>query len=285
MKNSLLISLFLAFSVSAYAQVGIGTNSPNNSAMLDVSSTDKGFLLPRMTSAQRTAITSAISGLQVYDSETNSIWYYNGSFWVNTQAMGVVGDVKSGIQSADHSGWIRLNGRAISTLTASQKSAALSLLGSTATNLPDATNRYLAQNGATLGALSGSNTTTISQSNLPNVNFPVTIQNNGNHDHYIYQSSANTSSGGNHNHTISPQLTGAIYSWGIGGGGAGFTIAGSTGTSWSGDHSHSVTIPAAYSAANGSHSHSATVSSGGSGTPINVAPATLSVNMFIYLGL
>ncbi len=285
MKTSLFIALFLSFSAISYAQVGIGTANPSNSAMLEVSATDKGFLLPRMTSVQRTAITAPVSGLQVYDNDTQSIWYYNGSFWVNTQAMGVVGDVKSGMQTADHSGWIRLNGRAISTLSVSQRAAALALFGASATNIPDASNRYLAQNGATPGAVSGSNTTTLSQNNLPNVNFPVTIQNNGDHNHYINSSTANTSSGGNHNHTFSPTFSSTTAGWGIGGGGAGLTIAGTTNTSFNGAHLHSVTIPAAYSASNGTHSHSATVSSGGSGTPINVAPATLSVNMFIYLGL
>lgn len=63
--------------------IGIGTNTPNNSALLDVSSTTKGLLIPRMTSAQRTAIISPVNGLMVYDITTNSFWYYNGSAWAN----------------------------------------------------------------------------------------------------------------------------------------------------------------------------------------------------------
>jgi len=53
----------------------------HNSAMLDVKSTDKGVLIPRMTTAQRTAIASPATGLQVYDSDLNLLFYYNGSTW------------------------------------------------------------------------------------------------------------------------------------------------------------------------------------------------------------
>ncbi|MEO7264331.1 MAG: hypothetical protein ABIW38_05430 [Ferruginibacter sp.] len=61
--------------------VGIGTTTPNNSAQLEVASTSKGLLMPRMSSGQRTAIVSPAQGLQVYDTDTNSFWYFNGSGW------------------------------------------------------------------------------------------------------------------------------------------------------------------------------------------------------------
>ncbi len=49
--------------VVAWAQnIGIGTATPNASAQLDVSSTSKGMLVPRMTTAQRTAIASQAPG-------------------------------------------------------------------------------------------------------------------------------------------------------------------------------------------------------------------------------
>lgn len=51
------------------------------SAMLDVKSTGKGVLIPRMTTAQRTAIAAPATGLQVYDSDLNLLFYYNGSTW------------------------------------------------------------------------------------------------------------------------------------------------------------------------------------------------------------
>ena len=81
-KKLQLLALILILSVSGFAQVGIGTTSPDASAALDVSATDKGFLMPRMTTAQKTAIVSPAMGLQVYDTDTKSTWTYNGTAWV-----------------------------------------------------------------------------------------------------------------------------------------------------------------------------------------------------------
>gem|GEM_PF-1493134 len=67
--------------VNTTGQVGIGTSSPTASAMLDVQSTTKGMLTPRMTTAQRTAISSPATGLLVYDTDTKTFWYYENSKW------------------------------------------------------------------------------------------------------------------------------------------------------------------------------------------------------------
>ncbi|MEO6130507.1 MAG: fibrobacter succinogenes major paralogous domain-containing protein [Saprospiraceae bacterium] len=56
--------------------VGIGTTSPAASAQLDMSSTTKGFLLPRMTAAQRIAISSPAEGLLVYQTDGSKGYYY-----------------------------------------------------------------------------------------------------------------------------------------------------------------------------------------------------------------
>jgi hypothetical protein len=61
--------------------VGIGTTSPNAAALLDVSSTTKGFLPPRMTTAQRDAISTPPAGLVIYNTTTNVLNFYNGSAW------------------------------------------------------------------------------------------------------------------------------------------------------------------------------------------------------------
>jgi hypothetical protein len=82
-----LSALLLTNTVSGQA-VGIGTASPNGSAILDVVSTTKGFLMPRMTSTQRNAIISPASGLTVYETTTGTIWVYSGSSW-NQLASGV----------------------------------------------------------------------------------------------------------------------------------------------------------------------------------------------------
>jgi len=75
---------FLVNMMSLNAQVGIGTTSPNVSSMLDVSSTTKGMLTPRMTSVQRNAITTPADGLIVYDTTLKSFYHYNSttSSWV-----------------------------------------------------------------------------------------------------------------------------------------------------------------------------------------------------------
>ncbi|MBC7420543.1 MAG: hypothetical protein H7328_07430, partial [Bdellovibrio sp.] len=61
--------------------VGIGTTTPSSSSLLDVSSTTKGFLPPRMTRAQRNAIVSPAQALMVYNTDDNTIDYYNGAAW------------------------------------------------------------------------------------------------------------------------------------------------------------------------------------------------------------
>lgn len=65
----------LGFATSAYAQygaVGFGTNTPDPSAYVDIVSTTMGFLAPRMTYAQRTAILTPATGLLVYQTDAQS---------------------------------------------------------------------------------------------------------------------------------------------------------------------------------------------------------------------
>lgn len=69
--------LFVVFSINANAQTGIGTSTPNASAKLEVAATDKGFLLPRMTAAQRGLIPSPATGLLVYQTDVEAGFYVN----------------------------------------------------------------------------------------------------------------------------------------------------------------------------------------------------------------
>ncbi len=86
MKNSyttpsipgrLLLIIILFFSLTIKAQVGIGNTNPDSSSMLDITSTSKGMLAPRMTTAQRTAITTPANSLLVYDTTLKSFYYYD----------------------------------------------------------------------------------------------------------------------------------------------------------------------------------------------------------------
>ena len=87
-KEPIIIVMFLLFSSTLFAQVGINTDSsdPNSSAMLDVKSISKGFLPPRMTFEQRNAIPNPVEGLMVYCSNCNAdgtggISIFQGAKW------------------------------------------------------------------------------------------------------------------------------------------------------------------------------------------------------------
>ncbi len=76
--------VFIIQYTSIHAQVAINTDgkNPDASAMLDISSSDKGILIPRMTTAERNRLGSiAATALLVFDTDTGSFWFYNGTAW------------------------------------------------------------------------------------------------------------------------------------------------------------------------------------------------------------
>lgn len=85
MKRILLI-LLIAVTVQAIKaqSVGIGTVSPHASAQLDVSSTGKGLLIPRMSKTEKNNIATPATGLLVFQHEPDSIgfYYYSGASWL-----------------------------------------------------------------------------------------------------------------------------------------------------------------------------------------------------------
>ncbi|RYE18799.1 MAG: RagB/SusD family nutrient uptake outer membrane protein, partial [Sphingobacteriales bacterium] len=76
MKQSLLILLVILCASISNAQVGIGTSTPNVNAMLDVTSTSKGFLPPRMSTSQRMAMVNPQSGMIVFDDTERALYVY-----------------------------------------------------------------------------------------------------------------------------------------------------------------------------------------------------------------
>ncbi|SDX71522.1 hypothetical protein SAMN05444411_108117 [Lutibacter oricola] len=76
-KIHLILFVLLFFTVNIHAQVGVGTTTPDASSMLDVQSTTKGMLIPRMTTTQREAISSPANGLLVFDTVTDTFWFYS----------------------------------------------------------------------------------------------------------------------------------------------------------------------------------------------------------------
>jgi hypothetical protein len=87
--SGIVVAVFLLVGIakSVVGQDNVAINStgsaPDNSAMLDISSTDKGLLIPRMTTAQRNAISNPAIGLMVYDTDQNSFSFYDGTTWNN----------------------------------------------------------------------------------------------------------------------------------------------------------------------------------------------------------
>ena len=82
-KWALILCCCTGMLTSASAQVAISESDavPNASAILDLQSSDRGFLVPRVTTAQRTGIANPAAGLLVYDMNTYSFWYFENLAW------------------------------------------------------------------------------------------------------------------------------------------------------------------------------------------------------------
>ena len=76
MKQFFTFLAAVVLTATTFAQVGIGTTTPDTSAALDITSTTKGLLIPRMTVNQRLAIASPVAGLLVYQTDRKAGFYY-----------------------------------------------------------------------------------------------------------------------------------------------------------------------------------------------------------------
>jgi hypothetical protein len=87
MRKILLIALCVYVSTASAQNVGINTTgaTPNTHSILDVSSSSHGILIPRMTTAQRGTFGGGLGateeGMAVYDTDTDSFWFWDGSSW------------------------------------------------------------------------------------------------------------------------------------------------------------------------------------------------------------
>ena len=116
MKHLFTLLAAVLLTATTFAQVGINTSSPHESAALDIVSTTGGLLVPRMTETQRDAITSAATGLMIYQTDgTAGFYYYNGSSWATlgsaTSPSYSIGDVVNNgvvfhIFESDESGFV-----------------------------------------------------------------------------------------------------------------------------------------------------------------------------------
>lgn len=98
------VVLFVLMGLLPYeliAQVGINSSTINSSssAMLDVFSTDKGLLVPRLTTVQRNLIPTPATGLLIYNTTTNRFNYFNGTLWFQIETSyvtDITGSLKAG---------------------------------------------------------------------------------------------------------------------------------------------------------------------------------------------
>ena len=76
-----LLSTLCLSVITAQNNIGINNTSPDASAVLDITATDRGVLIPRMSTADRTAISNPAEGLMVFDSSTGSFWFHATAGW------------------------------------------------------------------------------------------------------------------------------------------------------------------------------------------------------------
>ena len=84
MRIFLLLVLFIPNML--IAQVAIGTTNPDESSILDITSETQGVLLPRMTTNQMNSIATPAKGLTIFNTQTNTYYFYDGSAWTDLGA-------------------------------------------------------------------------------------------------------------------------------------------------------------------------------------------------------
>lgn len=83
LKNQFVFVVFFLLSGVVSAQIGLGTTTPDHSALLELNSNSKGFLPPRMTLSERNLIVTPANGLLIYNMETAAFNFYDGTGWKN----------------------------------------------------------------------------------------------------------------------------------------------------------------------------------------------------------
>ncbi|HLG41013.1 MAG TPA: hypothetical protein VI461_15135, partial [Chitinophagaceae bacterium] len=82
----LLIAVFLCCNVQIVKAQSVAINNDGSiadpSAVLDLKSNNKGLLIPRLSTIQRLAIATPAEGLKVFDTDTKTFWFYNGTGWI-----------------------------------------------------------------------------------------------------------------------------------------------------------------------------------------------------------
>jgi len=97
--------------ISYTGQVGVNITTPDASSTVDITSTSKGLLIPRMTTAQRQAITTPATSLMVFDTNDSRFYFYNSGQWYAVNAL----DRLAGSTAITHTGNITVTGTVTAT--------------------------------------------------------------------------------------------------------------------------------------------------------------------------
>ncbi|MCS3533094.1 FISUMP domain-containing protein [Chryseobacterium sp. JUb7] len=124
MKKTIIIFL-LFICLKTFGQIGIGTAQPQSSAMLEVFSTSKGFLPPRLTITQRDSIENKVGGLTIYNTDLNCMQYWNTTKWIGDCSQSPVVGIITSIDCAN----VNNNGTLISGTMASGVSSVIPYTG------------------------------------------------------------------------------------------------------------------------------------------------------------
>jgi hypothetical protein len=88
-----MLYFFMATQTTKAQGIGIGTNNPDSSAILEIKASNKGLLVPRTSMTSRTSIVKPSKGLLLYDTTTSSFWFYQDTAWanlsINTSNLGI----------------------------------------------------------------------------------------------------------------------------------------------------------------------------------------------------
>lgn len=177
--------------ITSSGNVGINNSAPDASAIIDVTSSSQGILSPRLTTAQRLAIVSPATGLELFDTDASVKMIFNGARWME------IGSAPIGTINAWHGsfintpalpwGWAQCNGQVLNDTESPYNGQSLPDLNTTA--------RFL-RGSAASGNLQSEEVGTHNHSG--------NISSDGLHNHSIDPAAVSSSSDGNHNHDVDP---------------------------------------------------------------------------------
>jgi len=276
-----LYALFF-FSLNIYSQVGIGTTSPDSSSQLDIVSTNKGILIPRLTVVQRIAVSNPADGLLVYQTDDIiGFYYFNGTNWVRildkSKDGNPTGTIISFTINTVPNGYLECDGSAVSRSTYTDLFSVIGTNygagnGTTTFNLPDYRGQFLRgyDHGAGIDldtALRSNRGDGVSGDAVGTKQSNQTLQ----HDHVVNPPLTSSSTNGSHLHTVDPPNTATTtngnhrhstksFNQSSSGPTRKRILNGRTNntiqyTSYAGNHNHTVNISPFNSANAGNHTH------------------------------